>query len=164
VTHSDGNVSGRTRLHDLYDQLDAAYDDMRIDNERVWAERRARGITGPIEFDAAAQEIRDRATAIAREIEAHGVQDFEEHLRAALAGRMADRDFAVEVYRSLCNVQWQHRDGSRYSCSWRYAGGLVAEIRDEDEDYIDFYCSGAEGRVNGDVEEALAEHGWTHDA
>lgn len=47
-----------------------------------------------------------------------------------------------------------------YSCSWRYAGGLVAEIRDQGEDYMDFYCSGNEGEVDECVAEDLASLGW----
>ena len=29
----------------------------------------------------------------------------------------------------------------KWNCSWRYAAGLVSDIR-EDESYIDWYCSG----------------------
>jgi hypothetical protein len=50
--------------------------------------------------------------------------------------------------------------GLDYSCSWRYAGGLVADLREQGEDYLDFYCSGGEGRVASDVREALAKLGW----
>lgn len=47
-----------------------------------------------------------------------------------------------------------------YSCSWRYAGELVAGLRSKGEDYLDFYCSGGEGKVAPEVREAFAEIGW----
>lgn len=45
-----------------------------------------------------------------------------------------------------------------FSCSWRYAGGLVASIRDCGENYLDFYCSGDEGSLA--AEEDLNKLGW----
>jgi hypothetical protein len=47
-----------------------------------------------------------------------------------------------------------------YSCSWRYAGGVVADIRDVGEDYINFYCSGNEGHVDAEVLDDLSNFGW----
>lgn len=122
------------------------------------------------------EEIRERLAALRAKIAEHGEQDFEQALRDALsermcaavedsgiAGAMSDRNasgFAVDVYRALSNVEWRHDDGSRYSCSWRHAGGLVAEIRGVGEDYLDFYGSGGEGEVTDEVTDALAVHGW----
>ena len=39
-----------------------------------------------------------------------------------------DYDFAQEVYAALCNMRWRKIDDPKqiYSCSWRYAGGLIA--------------------------------------
>jgi hypothetical protein len=48
----------------------------------------------------------------------------------------------------LCNNEWYERDiwqmllGRRWSCSWRYAGGVVADIENTGGDYLDWYCSG----------------------
>jgi hypothetical protein len=39
-----------------------------------------------------------------------------------------------EVWTILLDKSW--------SCSWRYAGGIVANIRQEG-DYIDWYCTGS---------------------
>jgi hypothetical protein len=39
----------------------------------------------------------------------------------------------------------------RWSASWRYAGGIVADMQ-EKGDYIDWYCSGiGDGLGNGDT-------------
>lgn len=47
-----------------------------------------------------------------------------------------------------------------YSCSWRYAGGMIADIRAEGENYMDFYCSGNEGNVDGEFELDMEQLGW----
>ena len=44
---------------------------------------------------------------------------------------------------------WPLLKGQTYSCSWRYAGGIVADMREEG-DYIDWYCSGIQGEPDKD--------------
>jgi hypothetical protein len=69
----------------------------------------------------------------------------------------ASEAYAQNVYAALCNQDWQKNDvwprlkGQTYSCSWRYAGGIVADMREEG-DYIDWYCSGIRG---GDEPDAI---------
>lgn len=64
----------------------------------------------------------------------------------------AREEYAQNIYAALCNQDWQRNDvwpllaGQTYSCSWRYAGGIVADMREEG-DYIDWYCSGIKGGV-----------------
>lgn len=59
-------------------------------------------------------------------------------------------NYAQNLYAALCNNEFQHNDiisrlcNQIWSCSWRYAGGVVADIRLEG-DYIDWYCSGMGG-------------------
>ena len=80
-----------------------------------------------------------------------------------LSDRMQqDRNFAVDIYRALCNMQWQDKKNpdNIYSCSWRYAGGLVASFRCQGEDYIDFYCSGGEGTITKEVKKLFNNAGW----
>lgn len=62
----------------------------------------------------------------------------------------AREEYAQNIYAALCNTEWQRNDvwprlkNQTYSCSWRYAGGIVADMC-EQGDYIDWYCSGIRG-------------------
>lgn len=55
--------------------------------------------------------------------------------------------YSQNLYAALCNNEFQKNDvwprlvNQTWSCSWRYAGGIIANIR-EQGDYIDWYCSG----------------------
>ena len=97
----------------------------------------------------------------------------------------ARRNYAQNVYAALCNMRWQLKDvmpilkDEYWSCSWRYAGGVVANIVGKG-DYMDWYCSGiqdfsgdhadprfngggyvAEGEVTDEIREDFAVMGWT---
>jgi hypothetical protein len=56
-------------------------------------------------------------------------------------------NYAQNLYAAMCNRDWQSREfwqelkGETWSCSWRHAGGIIADMREEG-DYIDWYCSG----------------------
>lgn len=88
---------------------------------------------------------------------------------SAFVKKVRDDVFAQSVYAALCNVSWR-KNGIEWSCSWRAAGGLVADLRGKG-DYLDFYCSGigehtqsiGEGHVTEAVREALALLGWVPD-
>jgi hypothetical protein len=55
--------------------------------------------------------------------------------------------YAQHLYASMCNNDFTKNDvwpiltEKRWSCSWRHAGGIVADMQ-EKGDYIDWYCSG----------------------
>lgn len=59
--------------------------------------------------------------------------------------------YAQNLYAAMCNNDFikleivpilrQDPDRDYWSASWRYAGGIVADMRQEG-DYIDWYCSG----------------------
>jgi len=61
------------------------------------------------------------------------------------------KSYAQNLYAAMCNNEFQKQDtwevltDSRWSCSWRAAGGVVATLRDCNEDYMDYYCSGMGG-------------------
>jgi hypothetical protein len=83
----------------------------------------------------------------------------------SLKEELQDDEFAKDVYRALSNMRWKYKDYDHkllyYSCSWRYAGALVAEARGKDESYMDFYCSGNEGFVSEQVKDIFMDKGWT---
>ena len=55
--------------------------------------------------------------------------------------------YAQNLYAALCNNDFRKNDvwpllqEKTWTCSWRYAGGIIADMR-ESGDYIDWYCSG----------------------
>ena len=96
----------------------------------------------------------------------------------------ASATYAQNLYAAMCNQDWQRIDvmpilqDQRWSCSWRYAGGIIADMR-ESGDYIDWYCSGIgsaeegfglghasgegyvpEGHVTEEIEADLRQLGW----
>lgn len=58
-----------------------------------------------------------------------------------------DDVYAQHLYAAMCNNDFTKNDvwpiltEKRWSCSWRSAGGIVADMQ-EKGDYIDWYCSG----------------------
>jgi hypothetical protein len=58
-----------------------------------------------------------------------------------------DDVYAQHLYAAMCNNQFTKNDvwpiltDKRWSCSWRHAGGIIADMQ-EKGDYIDWYCSG----------------------
>lgn len=64
-----------------------------------------------------------------------------------LAKARASRVYSQNLYAAMCNNSFQRLDvwpilkDEYWSCSWRSAGGIIADMRQEG-DYIDWYCSG----------------------
>ena len=60
--------------------------------------------------------------------------------------------YAQNLYAAMCNNDFTKREmwpilkEEKWSASWRYAGGIIADMRQEG-DYIDWYCSGIGGQV-----------------
>lgn len=58
-----------------------------------------------------------------------------------------DEAYAQNLYAAICNNDfvkndvWPILQDKRWSCTWRYAGGIIADMRQQG-DYIDWYCSG----------------------
>ena len=66
----------------------------------------------------------------------------------------ASDNYAQNLYAAMCNMQFQQQQvwpvlkNDRWSCSWRHAGGIIADMR-EQGDYIDWYCSGIGNKEAG---------------
>ena len=64
-----------------------------------------------------------------------------------LAKARASEAYAQNLYAALCNNDFQRNDvwprlsDQTWHCSWRYAGGIIADMQQKG-DYIDWYCSG----------------------
>ncbi len=92
--------------------------------------------------------------------------------------------YAQHLYAALCNQTFQKNDvwpalkNQQWGCSWRSAGGIVADMRGQG-DYMDWYCSGitggadfsqeqtelstqyvSEGTVTEEIRTDLFELGW----
>jgi len=58
-----------------------------------------------------------------------------------------DDVYAQHLYAAMCNNDFTKNDvwpiltEKRWGASWRHAGGIIADMREEG-DYIDWYCSG----------------------
>ena len=76
-----------------------------------------------------------------------------------VAKARASEAYAQHIYAALCNQDWQRNDvwpllnNETWSCSWRYAGGIVADMLGTG-DYIDWYCSGIQGHNLTEAEKA----------
>jgi hypothetical protein len=66
----------------------------------------------------------------------------------------ASESYAQNLYAALCNRDFMKLDvipilkDQLWHCSWRYAGGIVADMKGEG-DYIDYYCSGIGSHESG---------------
>jgi hypothetical protein len=68
----------------------------------------------------------------------------------------ANDNYAQNLYAAMCNNNfikrevWPMLKGQTWGCSWRHAGGIIADMQ-EKGDYIDWYCSGISGGDEPDV-------------
>ena len=73
--------------------------------------------------------------------------------------------YAQNLYAAMCNRDFVKNDvwpiltDNRWSCSWRHAGGIIADIQQEG-DYIDWYCSGI-GGVNAEYDAKETADEWS---
>jgi hypothetical protein len=68
--------------------------------------------------------------------------------------------YAQNLYAAICNNEFVQCDNTwnilkeeYWSASWRYAGGIIADMQ-EKGDYMDWYCSGINSN-KGDVSESV---------
>jgi hypothetical protein len=80
----------------------------------------------------------------------------------------ASQAYAQNIYAAICNNQfiklevWQLLKEEYWTASWRYAGGIVADVLGEG-DYMDWYCSGSGGPVGGMTFEGYLPEGVVSD-
>lgn len=72
-----------------------------------------------------------------------------------------DEAYAQNLYAALCNNQFVKNEvipilkEEMWSCTWRYAGGIIADIKGYG-DYLDYYCSGIKNVTYDTVEDETA--------
>ena len=89
----------------------------------------------------------------------------------------ASEAYAQNLYAAMCNNDFQKIEvwailtDDVWSCSWRGAGGVIADLRNEG-DYLTWYCSGImsegnyiegyvqEGVITEEIAEDLRKLGW----
>lgn len=114
-------------------------------------------------------------------------RDLEEDMKNSpwFMEKIKNNSYAQNIYAALCNMRWQPQEiwpvlnNEYWTCSWRSAGGIVAELR-SNENYMDWYCSGMggvalsheedsewknigyvpEGQVTEEVADDLLKLGW----
>ena len=86
----------------------------------------------------------------------------------------AREEYAQNLYAAMCNRDfikndvWPLLKDQTWSCSWRYAGGIVAHMCGKG-DYIDWYCSGigggklSEEELNKMDAESIARYEWMNE-
>jgi hypothetical protein len=89
-----------------------------------------------------------------------------------------NKAYAQNIYAALCNNEFIKNDVMQilredtWGCTWRYAGGIVADLVGEG-DYMDWYCSGirhddgeltslyvGEGDITDEIKDDLFKLGW----
>lgn len=108
--------------------------------------------------------------------------NLEEDIRACawMLKKVQDSEtYAQNLYAAMCNNVFQRNEvwprlkDEYWSCSWRSAGGIIAELRGQG-DYIDWYCSGifgvgeadsfqgyvSESTVTDEIRQDLFAIGW----
>ena len=74
-----------------------------------------------------------------------------------LAKVRSSEAYSQNLYAAMCNRTFQKNEvwatlkNQTWSCSWRYAGGIIADMRTQG-DYMDWYCSGIGGVIGGGSE------------
>ncbi|MFY8212416.1 MAG: hypothetical protein ACOVLB_07125 [Candidatus Nanopelagicus sp.] len=97
---------------------------------------------------------------------ANGNLEFDLRSSEYIVEKCQDKMYAQNLYAALCNNDFRQNDvvpillEETWGCTWRYAGGIVADLRQEG-DYIDWYCSGI--REEEDVESPEQSRPYIHE-
>lgn len=86
-----------------------------------------------------------------------------------ILNKVQDKIYAQNLYAAMCNNRF-FKNNQEWTTSWRSAGGIIADLRNCGENYMDWYCSGithnddkavGEGVVTKEISEDLLKLGWT---
>ena len=84
--------------------------------------------------------------------------------QSPLLNKFSDKTFAQNFYAALCNTVWVDSNNNEFLFSWRGAGTLVSDIRNNFfetyEDYLDYYCSGLKSDYNIQLDSNFVEEGY----
>lgn len=84
--------------------------------------------------------------------------------QSPLLNKFSDKTFAQNFYAALCNTVWVDSNNNEFLFSWRGAGTLVSDIRNNFfetyEDYLDYYCSGLKSDYNSQLDSNFVEEGF----
>lgn len=77
-------------------------------------------------------------------------------------------EYAEKLYGALCNSDWKKRTDPNpltdwkncWSCTFRYAGEIIANIRNVGEDYLDFYLLGNYAELDEEIVKDIEELDW----
>ena len=83
--------------------------------------------------------------------------------QSPLLNKFSDKTFAQNFYAALCNTVWVDSNNNEFFFSWRGAGTLVSDIRNNFfetyEDYLDYYCSGLKSDYDSQLDSNFVEEG-----
>jgi hypothetical protein len=101
------------------------------------------------------------------------------YLSELIRNKAAGNDiYCQNLYAALCNNEFQRLEvdpillDERWSCSWRYAGGVASKLYNGlgSENYMQYYCAGLglhdfddyvhEGTVTEEIRSDLLHMGW----
>jgi len=76
------------------------------------------------------------------------------------------KSFSEDLWGSIANVGWSRVENgvpvpdSYVGMSFRHIAGLIAEMRDDDTEYMDWYMCSNDGHARENVKKVLASKGW----
>jgi len=75
--------------------------------------------------------------------------------------KVLEEAYSFALYGALCNNNWyKPSTGQHWHGSWRHNGDVVAGLVSANGCYLDYYCTGNEGKVDPEIQKDLEELGW----
>ena len=91
-------------------------------------------------------------------------EEFLEKMSDKFKCLIEDREIAIELASSLCNILWSSSrfkdDSHAVSFTFRVSCAIIARLRDQSEDYLDYYFEVKEGVVSDRIKSLMLEIGY----